>query len=685
MDRRCRAPAAVENATAPVGVEALIVDVFAIAAAGVWLLVFGWCAVMTSRPRLPGAAAGPGPGLAPDQPALVNLSVTRCRLNGAAYPATILDLAARGYLAITEREPGQLWCGVSASAPADTGLARSGRLVLAGVRALAAGDGAPFEALAESCASDVRGRWDPFARAVQAEGRQAGITRPRLSVAARILLDTGAAGVGALAFAAVHRLPGTGLWAPAATAVLAFVVPACLVHWLGRQERLTAHGSALAAWAERAVAGTVGEMAAAAGTAGTRGTRGAGGAGDAASAAGRVAASSPAGLRQLAWAVAAGAPVPIPGAAPGLASGVRPGRGRAGAGAGIFGPFAGPPRPAAAWSSFGGQWRLVRIGPASSARTHPAFWLVLAAWLALIAYVSSLLPGPAGVLVPAVLAVGAVAAIAGGARGLAAWRARPAETSFQAQVIARWVEHRSANDDDSSITRIALDDGERAWSFNVRGAAFGQLALGDMVTVRASPRSGKLLSLVTGQDETQDAAGLGPPGLAAGDEDRPAPPAGGGDQPGPAAGVGEAEPPGALLAAGEVSAVVGRPVRATALARRAASTVYRGEGLTIIVTAADGDRRGLTSLARRRGRPLPEVGGEAWLLNRGRTAVLRVGELTARVTVGGSAARSLPPDALPRLAATVAERLPRHASPHPTQDLTETPDPSRPSDSHLAV
>ena len=95
---------------------------------------------------------------------------------------------------------------------------------------------------------------------------------------------------------------------------------------------------------------------------------------------------------------------------------------------------------------------------------------------------------------------------------------------------------------------------------------------------------------------------------------------------------------------------------------RAATTVYRGDGLTIIVKAADGVPRGLTSLARRRGRPLPGVGDEAWLLNRGRTAVLRVGGLTAKVTIGGSAARSLPPGALPRLAATAAERLPAHAS-----------------------
>src|SRR5215472_13906309 len=189
----------------------------------------------------------------------------------------------------------------------------------------------------------------------------------------------------------------------------------------------------------------------------------------------------------------------------------------------------------------------------------------------------------------------------------------------------------------------------------------GRLALGDKVTVRASPRSGKLLSLVAEQDAKQGAA-PGPPGAG---EDRLSAPASDADRPGraPAAEGDEgAEPPGALLAAGEVSAAVGRRVQATGATSRAASTVYRGEGLTIIVKAADGVLRGLTSLARRRGRPLPEVGDEAWSLNRGRTAVLRVGELTAKVTIGGSAARSLPPDALPKLAATVAERLPAHAS-----------------------
>jgi hypothetical protein len=399
-------------------------------------------------------------------------------------------------------------------------------------------------------------------------------------------------------------------------------------------------------------------------------------------------------------AVAAGAPVQVPGVSPALAAGVRPGRGRTGAWTGNSGQVTGTLRPSMAWSSFGGHWRLVRIRPASFTRVHPAFWLVLAIWLALMAYASSLLPGPAGLLAPAGLVVGSAAAAVGGARGLAARMARPANASFQAQVIARWVEHTGTNDNDY-VSCIAVDDGARSWSFDVSGEAFAQLALGDAVTVRASPRSGKLLGLTPDQDRAGGATLLGQAGVAAADEGPPAAPAGSlsaattagepiattgqpgavGSEPGvpsgqpaaaPAAADGAgaapagrwaqraggagAPPAAALLSAGEVSAAVGRPVRGTIGTSGAASVVYRGQGITVIVTVADGFLGSLIALARRRGQPLAGVGDEAWLLNRGRTAVLLAGGLTAKISAGGSATRSLPPDALARLAAAVAER-----------------------------
>ena len=97
-----------------------MVGMLAIAAAAGWLLAFSLCAVMTSLlPRWAGAAAL-WPGRAGERAALVNLTVTRCRLSGAAYPATILDLAAKGHLVITQRMPGQLWCDLPAAAPAAT-------------------------------------------------------------------------------------------------------------------------------------------------------------------------------------------------------------------------------------------------------------------------------------------------------------------------------------------------------------------------------------------------------------------------------------------------------------------------------------------------------------------------------------------------------------------------------------
>jgi hypothetical protein len=726
----------VEDGHGLVGDETLTVDVLALAAVAAWLLAFGWCAAVTRRPARQARTVNPGPGLASAKPALVNLAVTRCRLNGAAYPATILDLAEGGYLAISERVPGQLWCDLPTSSPPGTGLARSERLVLSGARALAGGRGAPFEVLAESCASDVRGRWNPFERAVRAEGRRAGVTRRRLPAVARLLLYIGAGVVGAAAFAAVYGRARSGLWAPTAAAFLVFAVLAYGARSLGRQDRLTAQGEALGGWAAQAAR----EMPAAGESAAGESAAGESAAGESAageSAAGEMAAAGeiaaagktgatngtlgpasappPAGLSRLALAVATGAPVQVPGVSPALAAGVRPGHGRTGARTGNSGPATGTLRPSMAWSSFGGHWRLVRIRPASFTRVHPAFWLVLAIWLALMAYASSLLPGPGGLLAPGVLAVGSAAAAVGGARGLAARMARPAEAIFQAQVIARWVEHTGTNDN-NYISCVAVDDGERSWSFDVSGEAFAQLALGDAITVRASPRSGKLLALTPDQDRAGGATLLGQAGMAATDEGPPAPPAGSlpaaitdgepmaaigqpgavggepggaGGEPGavggePATAGGEpggagseagapsgaattedaagVVPPGALLSAGEVSAVVGRPVRATGFTPGAASVVYRGEGITVVVTVADGFLGSLIALARRRGQPLAGVGDEAWLLNRGRTAVLLVGGLTAKITAGGSATRSLPPDALAGLAAAAAERLPGHVT-----------------------
>jgi hypothetical protein len=595
-----------------------MVGMLATAAAVGWLLAFSLCAVATRIPPRWAMATAPWPGPAGERPALVNLVATQGRLNGAAYPATILDLAAKGHLMITQRTPGQLWCDVPAAAPADTGLARSERLALADARRLADRGGAPFEAVAESCASDVRGKWDPFEQAVRAEGRQAGLTRPRLPVAVQAPLYVGAGVVSLLVFPAVDAVPHTsGVVAPLVAAFFAFIIPVTMVGSLSQKDRPTGHGAAVAAWAAREGA-------------------------DAAASwrhLGPVPVS-PADLSALALAVAAGAPVPVPGVSPGLAAGVRPGRATA-----RSAQSEQTPRPSVAWSSVGGQWRLVRIGPVRSGGIHPAAWLGLAALLAFLAFGTSLWPGPIGQLLPVLLAAGAAAVAVAAVRGLGVRQATPAEVSFQGQVIARWIERHGNSDSDWDVSCIAVDDGERSWSFYVKDAAFAKLALGDAVTVRAVPRSGELLSLVA----LRDGAGHGPaaPGQPAPDLMA--------DEPFLRVTPG---PPNPLLTAEEVGTAVGRPVEATGFQLGMLGAIYRGSELTVSLTVTQGAMAHLSSgPARRWGRALPGIGDEAWLINRHHTVVFRVGAYTAKITIGGSAAAAVPQDVLPRLATAVVGRL----------------------------
>jgi hypothetical protein len=321
-------------------------------------------------------------------------------------------------------------------------------------------------------------------------------------------------------------------------------------------------------------------------------------------------------LRRLAYAVAAGVAVPVTGLPSGRSARMRPTRRRAAYRAGFSGEHAATGKPQAAWSSLTGQWRLVKI------------------------------PDP-------------------GVR-LGRRSARSAVARFDGQVIARWITRNGAGDETVYTPCLAIDDGSRAWSFEVASRAFYAASLGDLVSVRAAARSMKLLELTPAG---QPAAGLtpgsppGPPaaagtGLVLGDP---------GGQPWlPAA--------GRLLTAGEVSAALGQPVSAAGITMPAAgSVVYRGSGTTVSVTVASGALGGLSSRpARFLGRPLPGIGDEAWTVNSDRTAVVRVGALTAKITIsgpgftGGRGASQYGPGrygVVAELAATLATRLADHFPP----------------------
>src|SRR5206468_2337597 len=109
---------------------------------------------------------------------------------------------------------------------------------------------------------------------------------------------------GVLVFLAVDAVPHTsGVVAPLVAAFFAFIIPVTMVGSLSQKDRPTGHGAVVAAWAAREAADAAGWRHL-----------------------GPVPASSPAELGVLALAVAAGAPVPVPGVSPGLAAGIRPGR-----------------------------------------------------------------------------------------------------------------------------------------------------------------------------------------------------------------------------------------------------------------------------------------------------------------------------------------------------------------------
>jgi len=602
-------------------------------------------AVLTELARTRAAVAGaglPGAGLpgadqhrldqlslAQVSPALVNLAVTRCAPSAAAYYATILDLAARGFLAVRPSPrsgPGALHVGLAeppAGAPPLNGYERQ---VLGDMRArLEDTGGAPFEAVAQACTVDVHGTWAPFEARLRAAARRQGICRPLLPATRRTALRACAitAVLVPAAFIADHLAHPAGLGEPSVTALVAGVLFWVALGWLSRHDRLTAAGAALAARGKR-------DRSALAASAASWD------------------APAPRALRQRALAVAAGVAQAVPG--PPLPA-ARRSRARSSARR----PD-GKQRPTEAWSSFSGSWRRVRIETGERLGMASGFALLGgAAWLGLISYAVSI-PGGTGPL-PVLLAGGALLAVGLGVRRLIMMSALPRTATFQGQVIARWHEESDSENASSPVPFVAVDDGQRGWTFT-GGELFSRVALGDLATVTVNPRSRSLRSLtVTGRPRADAATGHEPgagwPGL-----DEPAP-----DEPEPASQT----PPAPLLTLTEVAGVLGPVLRSTPIPGPGGrGVIYKGSSRTLSVVAARGAVADLNLRLGRRGIPLPGIGDEAWLLSRGRTVIVRQGVQVAKLTVTGRGA-----PALDALAAALAERLAdedtRQPEPHPAR------------------
>jgi hypothetical protein len=222
----------------------------AIVAAAVWLIAFAACAAL-GRPRSRVSGTGPDPRpvayLAGQPPALVSFVTAGARLSGTAYPATIVDLAARGYLRICKTDQGELWCRLPPSPVPRAGLAEFELRVLSYVSSAVSGsDGAPFDALAAAWQADPQGRREPFERAVRYEARRRGLTGPRIPAIAQAVLLAGAVVVASLTYLALHARPHAGQWAPIAAGFATLIVLGGGVLALARKDRLTRAGAALA-------------------------------------------------------------------------------------------------------------------------------------------------------------------------------------------------------------------------------------------------------------------------------------------------------------------------------------------------------------------------------------------------------------------------------------------------------
>jgi hypothetical protein len=111
-----------------------------------------------------------------------------------------------------------------------------------------------------------------------------------------------------------------------------------------------------------------------------------------------------------------------------------------------------------------------------------------------------------------------------------------------------------------------------------------------------------------------------------------------------------------LITAADVEAVLGFGIRYRGTPTSFATT-YQGNGVTVSLVTTSGRIGEMNArAARRSGRPLPGIGATAWLINRGETAVVQAEGKTVKLTVRGGSAQ-VPPGAVTRLAAIVAERL----------------------------
>ncbi|MFZ3499398.1 DUF2207 family protein [Streptomyces sp. 5.8] len=226
------------------------VGVATLASALLWLSAVGW-AVVATRPASV-AADGPTMELRPEPPALVEFLTGGWEPGRGAPRATLLDLAARGFLALEQTGPDPRDTLVrirpARKEPAEDLLPYEA-LVLARVTALASAGVLPAGALARGTGDEDRRWWRAFGRAVAADARDRGLARERYPARLKAWLTLAAVPPAALAAVLFLSLAGVGGWFMSlAVALVVWFLGSVLVARLTGERETPAGVEACAHW-----------------------------------------------------------------------------------------------------------------------------------------------------------------------------------------------------------------------------------------------------------------------------------------------------------------------------------------------------------------------------------------------------------------------------------------------------
>jgi predicted membrane protein DUF2207 len=415
---------------------------------GAWLAMIV-LTVLATRPWRP----APGPAslaLRGEPPAVVSLLAGRVKRD--AYPATLLDLAARGWIGLGEAEPSRVMCLPTAGNHEDATLTEYERRALAHLKFRAGAMGVvPGTALDSGFEIGDDEFRKQFFSEVRADARRRGLLRSRIGRGTLALLEViGLVAMG-LAVVALVQHHGVG-----DIILLLFAYSSVLqVPWaLYRRTRLTSAGrAALAEWLGFRVA-----------LIGSRSGRTSG-----------TALLAVAGDRRIAYAAALGA-------APDAVA-----------------AFSASADRNHVWSSFGGSWHRVVLGT-PQAKYVPgtlelagitAFGVLFAAGDLLVLRSYGLLWALGAAVFPGctwwLCAIWVYGSSARAAR-------LPRLAEFDGQILKLWTE---ADGEAGTSYCLAIDDGmrERAWALAVGERTFASSKAGMLVHVQVDPRRNRLVAL----------------------------------------------------------------------------------------------------------------------------------------------------------------------------------------------